>query len=208
MSQMPYQTVAQMCSVSFTEKRSEFIGYLAPAQTSEEAVDFIARIRQQHWDATHNVYAYILRDGGQMRYSDDGEPSGTAGVPVLEVLQKRGLQDVCAVVTRYFGGILLGAGGLIRAYAHTASLAVDAAQILHIAPCTQLVLETDYAQYGKINYLLPQYSVRLLDSDFGVLVRLTLLLPSDRTQAFEKALTDLTNGTVRVVQIEQKMDFI
>ena len=115
---MNYLTVYQNAEASFIEKRSEFIGYIAPVSTNEEAVNFINSIRSKHRKAKHNVYAYILRQDNISRYSDDGEPQGTAGVPVLDVLQKRGLTDVCIVVTRYFGGILLGGGGLAVSYTH------------------------------------------------------------------------------------------
>ena len=118
-----YRTVKAFGSAEFTEKRSRFIGWCQPVQTQEEAVAFVENIRSRHWDATHNVYAYRLRDGQLQRYSDDGEPQGTAGMPVLDVLQKSNLVDVVVVATRYFGGILLGGGGLVRAYSHTSSIA-------------------------------------------------------------------------------------
>ena len=108
MALQSYKTVAGRAEDEFTEKRSRFIGYITPAATEEEALSFISQIKSKHWDATHNVYAYILREGQIKRYSDDGEPQGTAGIPVLDVLQKEGLCDVAVVVTRYFGGILLG----------------------------------------------------------------------------------------------------
>ena len=111
-----YITVKNSGEDEFVEKRSRFIGYCKPVKTQDEAVSFINEIRSKHWDATHNVYAYVLSDGQIMRYSDDGEPQGTAGVPVLDVIKKMGIVDVVVVVTRYFGGIMLGAGGLVRAY--------------------------------------------------------------------------------------------
>ena len=123
-----YITLNQRAQDEFVERKSRFIGTATPVSTQEEAIAFIDEMRSKYWDATHNVYAYILRDGTK-RYSDDGEPQGTAGVPVLDVLQKEGLTDLCVVVTRYFGGILLGAGGLVRAYSHGAKIAVDAAGI-------------------------------------------------------------------------------
>ncbi len=123
-----YKTVRAAASGELTEKRSRFIGYCKPVSTEEEATAFIASIRSRHWDARHNVYAYSLREGNLRRYSDDGEPSGTAGMPVLDVLQKSGVTDVCVVVTRYFGGVLLGTGGLVRAYSQAARLGLNAAQ--------------------------------------------------------------------------------
>ncbi|MDE6746466.1 MAG: YigZ family protein, partial [Oscillospiraceae bacterium] len=130
MSGGDYSTVRGSADASFTEKKSEFIGHIRHVETEEEAVDFINEIRASHRKAKHNVYAYILREGNTSRYSDDSEPQGTAGVPVLEVLRKEGLTDVCCVVTRYFGGILLGGGGLVRAYSHSAKIAVDASERL------------------------------------------------------------------------------
>ena len=119
-----YITVKGNDQDEFVEKRSRFIGYIKHVETEKEATDFIAEIRTKHWDATHNVYAYVLRENGTMRYSDDNEPQGTAGIPVLDVLKKSEVTDVVVVVTRYFGGVLLGGGGLVRAYSHSASIAL------------------------------------------------------------------------------------
>ena len=126
---MGYTTIYEEAQASFTEKKSEFIGHIAPVSTTDEAVAFINRIKAENRKARHNVYAYVLREGNVSRYSDDGEPQGTGGVPVLDVINKSGLTDVCVVVTRYFGGILLGASGLTRAYSQGCSMAVNAAII-------------------------------------------------------------------------------
>ena len=120
---MEYVTVEREAVDEFIEKKSRFIGSCRPVQTEEEALDFIAKLKSQYWDASHNVYAYILREGNIARFSDDGEPQGTAGIPVIDTLKKAGVVDAVVVATRYFGGILLGGGGLIRAYSHTASIA-------------------------------------------------------------------------------------
>ena len=125
-----YKTVTMDTSDEFVEKRSRFIGYIRPVKTEEEAIAFINQIKSKHWDATHNVYAYCLREGQVKRYSDDGEPQGTAGIPTLDVLLKSEVTDVVVVTTRYFGGILLGGGGLVRAYSHAASLALAKAQVV------------------------------------------------------------------------------
>ena len=150
---MNYFTISKAVSNSFIEKKSEFIGYISPVKTNDEAVEFISRIKSMHRKAKHNAYAYILKNGNISRYSDDGEPQGTAGIPVLDVIQKRGLTDVCVVVTRYFGGILLGGGGLVRAYSHAASIACDAAKIMDMRLCHKLIIETDYNMYGKISQI-------------------------------------------------------
>ncbi|MDE6787804.1 MAG: YigZ family protein [Ruminococcus sp.] len=195
---MNYFTISQPASNSFIEKKSEFIGYIAPVKTNDEAVEFINKIKSIHRKARHNVYAYILRNDNITRYSDDGEPQGTAGVPVLDVLQKRSLTDVCIVVTRYFGGILLGGGGLVRAYSHTASLACDAAHIMDMRLCHRLKIETDYNMYGKISYILPNFDTITVNSDFGSSVELEILVMSDRLSALLKELTEITNGSVKV----------
>lgn len=195
---MNYFTIAQPATDSFTEKKSEFIGYIAPVKTNDESVAFINSIKAQHRKARHNVYAYILREDNISRYSDDGEPQGTAGVPILEVLQKRGLTDVCLVVTRYFGGILLGGGGLLRAYSHAASIACDAAQIMDMRLCHRLKIETDYNLYGKINYILPNFNIITVNSDFADTVTLEILVMSERLDALKKELTEVTNGSVNI----------
>ena len=127
-----YRTVRHRASAEFIERKSRFIGHICPVQTQEEAVAFIQEQKSKYWDATHNVYAYVLREGQTRRYSDDGEPQGTAGIPVLDVLLKEELTDCVVVATRYFGGILLGTGGLVRAYGHTSKIAVDAGGIVTI----------------------------------------------------------------------------
>ncbi|MDD2956158.1 MAG: YigZ family protein [Oscillospiraceae bacterium] len=198
----PYKTIAEEASDEFVERKSRFIGHVCPVSSEEQAQAFVAEKKSRYWDATHNVWAYILRDGQTRRYSDDGEPQGTAGIPVLDVLQKEGLTDLVVVVTRYFGGILLGAGGLVRAYSHGAKIAVDAARILHMNPCTVIEMEFDYSLYGKISYILPKYNARTLDSDFGAAVRLRVMMTSARAAAFGKELEELTAASVypRVVE--------
>ena len=200
---MNYFTVSEPATDSFIEKRSEFIGYIAPVRTNDEAVDFVNSIKAEHRKAKHNVYAYILRENNISRYSDDGEPQGTAGVPVLDVLQKRGLTDVCVVVTRYFGGILLGGGGLVRAYSHAASLACDAAHIMDMRLCHRLRISAEYTMYGKIAYILPNYQTITVNSDFGQSVTLEILVLSDKLQALTKELTEITNGSAVIEDIEE-----
>lgn len=195
---MNYFTVSKPAQDSFIEKRSEFIGYISPVSTNDEAVEFINSIKAQHRKAKHNVYAYILRNDNISRYSDDGEPQGTAGMPVLEVLKKRGLTDICVVVTRYFGGILLGGGGLVRAYSHAASLACDAADIMHMCLCHKLRITTDYGMYGKISYLLPNFDTITVSSDFGSDVTLEILVLSEKLKPLTDELTEVTNGSVEL----------
>ena len=195
---MNYYTVSEAAEASFIEKRSEFIGYIAPVKTDEEAVNFINTIKAKHRKAKHNVYAYILRKDNISRYSDDGEPQGTAGVPVLDVLQKRGLTDVCVVVTRYFGGILLGGGGLVRAYSHAASLACDAAHTMDMCLCHRLKICTDYGMYGKLTYILPNFETITVNSDFSDSVTLELLVLSKKLSALISEITEITNGSAEI----------
>lgn len=200
---MNYYTISKPANDSFIEKRSEFIGYIAPVKTNDEAVDFINSIKAMHRKARHNVYAYILRNDNISRYSDDGEPQGTAGVPVLDVLLKRGLTDVCVVVTRYFGGILLGGGGLVRAYSHAASLACDAAHIMNMCLCRRLKIKTDYGMYGKISYILPNYDTITVSSDFGTEVTLEILVLTEKKDALLKNITEITNGSADIDELEE-----
>ncbi len=195
---MNYLTISAPAEASFVEKKSEFIGYIAPVKNGGEAVEFVNKIKSMHRKARHNVYAYIVREDNISRYSDDGEPQGTAGVPVLDVLRKRGLTDVCIVVTRYFGGILLGGGGLVRAYSHAASLACDAAKIMDMRLCHRLRISADYGMYGKISYILPSFDTITESSDFGSDVALEVLVLSEKLDSFTKELTEVTNGAAKI----------
>ena len=180
-----YLTLARDSAEEYVVNRSRFIGYAMPVETAEEAVDFINGIRARHRDATHNVYAYAVRSPEYSRYSDDGEPQGTAGMPVLDVIKKNGLTDCCVVVTRYFGGILLGAGGLVRAYSHSASLAVQAAKIIRMSLCAVLRVTCDYGFYGKLSSLVPESGGTVEDTDFGAQVSVTFRLPAEREAALQ-----------------------
>ena len=199
-----YRTVEAPAQDEFVEKKSRFIGHIAPVRTEEEAVAVLNSVRERHREATHNVYAYILRDNQLMRFSDDGEPQGTAGKPVLEVVLREGLVDVAVVVTRYFGGVLLGAGGLVRAYAQGAKTAVDAARVLNMQPAAVLELDMGYDFYGKATYILPGHEIQVLDSVFAEGVRLRLLCKAARLPAFTRELTELSSGTVAPLVLEEK----
>lgn len=196
---MDYSTIKAAAEASFTEKKSEFIGYISPVTTEEEAVAYINAIRAMHRKATHNVYAYILRNGCTSRYSDDGEPQGTAGVPVLDVLKKEGLTDICCVVTRYFGGILLGGGGLVRAYSHSAKIAVDAAQRMLMCEAVGLTVKLDYNLYGKLSYVLPEFEVKVTNTDFASDVSVEITVKKSLCEPLIKKITDVTNGRSDIV---------
>ena len=199
-----YRTVKAFGSAEFTEKRSRFIGWCQPVQTQEEAVAFVENIRSRHWDATHNVYAYRLRDGQLQRYSDDGEPQRTAGMPVLDVLQKSNLVDVVVVATRYFGGILLGGGGLVRAYSHTSSIAVQAAGIVRMCPCDLMTVSCDYSRYGRLASLIPECGGVIDDTRFTEEVSLDFHMPPACVPLFEKRLADAANGQLHARKTGEK----
>ena len=191
-----YLTLKSENNDEFTVKHSRFIGYAKPVTTQEEAVAFINEIKSKHWDAKHNVYAYILRDGQTRRYSDDGEPQGTAGIPVLDVLQKEGLTDCCVVVTRYFGGILLGGGGLVRAYSHAAKLAVDSAVVIKMSMCVRAECECDYGFYGRLASLIPECGGTVENSEFTDIVKVTFTMPETVYGNFCAQLTECSFGKV------------
>ncbi len=203
---MEYKTIARRCEARFIEKKSEFIGYLCPVQTEEQAVAFIEEIRAMHRKATHNCYAYILRENNAARHSDDGEPGGTAGVPIYEVLRKEGLTDVCCVVTRYFGGVLLGAGGLVRAYTKGAKDAVDAAQIKCMAEAVKLAVTVDYGLYGRLAQVFADFDARVEDERFADNVRIVLHIRAENSQKLTDKLVEVCNGAVSVEEIE-KLNF-
>ncbi len=189
-----YKTVELESSDYFVEKKSKFIGYAKPVSTQDEAVEFINSIKSKHWDATHNVYAYVLRENNTQRYSDDGEPSGTAGVPVLDVILKESVTDVCVVATRYFGGTLLGAGGLVRAYSHTSKIALDAAHIITMANCQIYSVIVDYSFYDRLNVLLYDFGANVIKSDFSASVSVEFSIKEDASELLKDKLTDISNG--------------
>ena len=189
-----YKTVEKEASDFFIEKKSKFIGYAKPVKTQEEAVDFISKIKSKNWDATHHVYAYVLRENNIQRYSDDGEPSGTAGVPVLDVMLKESLVDVCVVATRYFGGTLLGAGGLVRAYSHTSKIALEAAEIITMAQCSVMSAEVDYSFYDRLNILLSDFSAVILNTSFSDKVCVEFSVKENIVDLLNAKLIDVSNG--------------
>ena len=162
-----YVTVKQEAHVEFEEKRSLFIGHAIHVTSEEEAMEFVKKMKKQYSDATHNVWAYLMKGGIIARYSDDGEPQGTAGMPVLEAIRKSGVEDVCIVVTRYFGGILLGAGGLVRAYSHSAVIAIEGAGIAVYEPFCEYELHCGYSEYQKYSNILSMENAIIDSTDFS-----------------------------------------
>ena len=179
----------------FIEKKSRFIGRLWPVETEEAALEKIQEMKKQHYDATHNCWAYIIH-GGAVRFSDDGEPGGTAGMPMLQVLQREGLNNCVCVVTRYFGGVLLGAGGLVRAYTKGAKIAVDAAGKSMKRVWTVLYVPCPYTYYERVKLLVAECEGIIRNTDFGAEVELELLFAENVANTFLEKLTDMTAGTV------------
>lgn len=195
MSLKGYKTVLREARDEVVIHKSRFIGHAAPVSSAEEALGFLARIREEHRDATHNCYAYIIgRNAGIMRYSDDGEPSGTAGMPIIEVMKAQGVVDCAVVVTRYFGGILLGTGGLVRAYTASAAAALAAAKVVTVRACVRLTVSVDYALYERAVQLLQGAGGRLDEPVFADRVTLTALLPAGAEEPLLPAFAQLSRG--------------
>ena len=187
----------------FVEKKSRFIGRVWPVETEEEALARIAEMKKQHYDATHNCWAYVIRDGA-VRFSDDGEPGGTAGMPMVQVLQKEQLYNIVCVVTRYFGGTLLGAGGLVRAYTKGAKIAVDAAGKSMKRVWSVIYLPCPYTFYERIKLEIAAFDGVLRDTQFGAEVELEILIARDKAQSFLDRITDMTAGTVEGMETGQE----
>ena len=189
-----YLVPAGFGEAEFTEKHSRFIGRVWRTDSEQEALDRIREMREKHRDATHNVYAYIIRDNNITRYSDDGEPSGTSGMPTLNVFASDEIQNVCCVVTRYFGGTLLGAGGLVRAYSKAAKLALDAAGVSQMAQWRGFLISSDYGFYERAKRILEECAAVVENSDFGTDVAIEALVREDRSEEFKAKLIDASNG--------------
>ena len=189
-----YQTVSTASETEYVINRSRFIGRCFPVTDEAEALAILERIRKQHWDATHNCFAYRLRSGAA-RYSDDGEPQGTAGLPMMEVLKKRGVYDLLVISTRYFGGILLGAGGLVRAYMRSASDAVDAAGLVSMEPCTLFAVPVAYPYRNAAWSVFERFGV-IEKTAYGAAIDVTFRCRAADAEAFLKALSERTEGRV------------
>ena len=187
----------------FIEKKSRFIGRVWCVETEEEALQKIQEMKKQHYDASHNCWAYIIRDGA-MRFSDDGEPGGTAGNPMMQVLQREKLFNIVCVVTRYFGGVLLGAGGLVRAYTKGAKIAIDAAGKSIKRVWTALYIPCPYNYYERMKLEVEAFGAVIRDTQFGSEVELEVLVAQPETQAFIDRITDMTAGTVETMELGQE----
>lgn len=190
-----YLIPTREAEAEFTEKRSRFIGHIWHVETEDEALACLQKMKELHWDARHNVYAYIIKDG-PTRFSDAGEPGGTAGMPTLQVLQREGLFDVCCVTTRYFGGILLGGGGLFRAYGHAAKIAVDAAGKSMKRVWDVIWLPVPYNWYERMKQEVAAFEGIIRDTQYGADVELEVLTPTGRTREFLDRVVDISAGTL------------
>ena len=190
-----YKILYEGGSGEITEKKSRFIATPRPAESEEEALAFIEEMRKKYWDATHNCSAFVIGERGELcRCSDDGEPSQTAGRPMLDVLLGEEIRNVCAVVTRYFGGTLLGTGGLVRAYSGAVKAGLENCQVVTKRLAKELVVGTDYSGVGKIQYLAAQNGITTLDSQYGADVTFSFLVPVDEADHFSALLTEGTSG--------------
>lgn len=188
-----YLVPTKEAHVEWVEKRSRFIGHIFRTETEEEAIACIRQMREKYYDATHNVYAYIIH-GGTMRYSDDSEPQGTAGMPVLEVLRRENMENILCVVTRYFGGILLGAGGLVRAYAKSAKQALDEAGISCMRLWEYIDLPCPYSLYERMKKVIEEFDGQVADTQYGSEILIKCLLPQERTSDFLAKVIDVSCG--------------
>lgn len=202
-----YRTIFQYGEDEIIINKSKFIGYAKPVRTEEEALEFIDEIKQKHRDATHNVSAYVLGENSNIqRFNDDGEPSGTAGIPMLEVIKKEDLRNTVLVATRYFGGIKLGGGGLIRAYTKTAKIGLDAAKVILMKKFKLLKLEFEYTILGKLeNYLLVN-GYKFEGIEYGANINMTIYVDDEVYYMFEKQILDLSNGSIIIEVIGE--DFL
>ncbi|MBS5132070.1 MAG: YigZ family protein [Lachnospiraceae bacterium] len=194
-----YKAVYEGGEGELIEKKSRFIATVIPAESEEEALAFIEAMKKKYWNATHNCSAYVIGEKGQLkRCSDDGEPSGTAGRPMLEVLEGEGIRNVAVVVTRYFGGTLLGTGGLVRAYSASVKAGLASSVIITKIPGVKLKIETDYTGLGKIQYLLGEMGIRTLDSQYTDHVELDVLVPETMLERVKAELVEGTNGQAKL----------
>lgn len=200
-----YRTIEGRAVAEIVERKSRFIGHIAHVDAEEEALAFLEEIRAQHRMARHNVYAYVLRGSeggaaGRIRYSDDGEPAKTAGMPTLEAIQHADLVDVAVVVTRYFGGILLGTGGLVRAYTQATQAAIEAAHVVVISQCVDVMVEVPYALYEQAVRAAEACGAHVVGSDFGAEVLLTMRALAGTQEPLLRALTELTRGQCEIIE--------
>ena len=199
-----YRMLSKGAQAELVEKKSRFIATIRPVSSEEEAVAFIEEMKKKYYDARHNCSAFVIGSKGELtRSSDDGEPSGTAGRPMLEVLTGSGIRNIAVVVTRYFGGILLGTGGLVRAYSGAVKMALEQCETITRRYGVQMLIKTDYNGVGKIQYLLGSKDVVIQDSVYAADVQMTVLVPIEEYDRLCKELVEATNGRVGLEEVEK-----
>ena len=202
-----FTTVNKESEIEYEEKRSIFISRAIRVDSEEEALEYIASIKKEHRDATHNVFAYHINKGIIARYSDDGEPQGTSGMPTLETIRKKGVDNVCVVTTRYFGGILLGAGGLVRAYSHAASLAIEAAEIITYEPYYEYELACGYSEYQKYNSYFLDMGIIIDSTDFAENVTVRFAVKAGLAEKVEDKIVEIGNARSRLEKKGERYDY-
>ena len=202
-----YTTLAGEGVDEFEEKRSLFIGHAKHVTSEEEAQEYVKQKKKEYSDATHNCWAYLLKGGIVARYSDDGEPQGTAGVPMLEAIRKSGVSDCVVVVTRYFGGILLGAGGLVRAYSHGTKIALDAAKIVTYEKYAELKLDCTYSDYQKYSVILPTFGAIIDDTDFSDRVVIKFAVKEIAVDSLMTKITEMSGGRDKPEITGERFDY-
>ena len=202
-----YKTIHHRSRFEYEDRKSVFIGEAIPAASESEVLSFIDSVKKHYPDARHHVYAYILRDNAIMRFSDDGEPQGTAGMPILDIIRKKGLTDIAIVVTRYFGGTLLGTGGLVHAYSASAQGAIDEAQVITYDLYTEVSISVSYSDYQKLSVLFSEFEFRTEDTDYGADVEILGRVLSSNVDLFIHKLTEITSGRAKSEILGEKFDY-
>ena len=201
-----YITIKGRAEARFEEKKSVFIGYACHVENEEEALAFVKEIKTKHKDATHNCYGYVMKGGILCRYSDDGEPQGTAGKPILDMLVKSGVDDVCVVVTRYFGGTLLGTGGLVHAYSLGAKMAVDAAGIVQFENYVVFKVTASYSDYQKISFELERCNAIIDSTDYADNVTVQFAVKENEASEISKKITEISSGKNEAIRLCERFD--
>jgi len=199
-----YKTVLEESETLLVEKKSKFISHVKPVDNEEDALSYLAQMRAKYSDARHNVYAYVIDENNIFRYSDDGEPSGTAGMPVLDTIRKEGLVDVVVVITRYFGGTLLGTGGLVHAYSASAKQGILASKPVEMNKSDIVSVTVDYSMVGKMQHKFASDGYTLEDTQFETEVTFIVSCPIDQTQKMIADITEFTNGSAKCSIIDNK----
>ena len=204
MALISYKTLMKRAEDEFIVNKSRFIGHGKPVESEEEALAFLREMRETYKDASHNCYAYIIgANMGVMRYSDDGEPGGTAGMPIIEVMKNRGVTNACVVVTRYFGGVLLGAGGLVRAYTQGAVCAINACGVGVMHPTARYLMDVPYPMLSRVEYFFKSAPVAIEAKDFADVITFTFLVKADDEAALLDGLTQLSEGRLEPMRFEE-----